>query len=148
MSETSLENFLFVIQTQLGYMLGTSFGIGAHMVTMRDGTRCNAPKGYLRGNLQFDGDLTFVPNAHVSRVIIDKGRAVGVEYVSGKTKHTATADGEVIVSCGAIQSPQLLMLSGIGPANELQKHNIDVQCDLPGVGRNLQAYWRNTFFGG
>ena len=76
----------------------------------------------------------------VTRIIVEQGRAVGVEYLRAGKVARARADGEVVLSAGAFQSPQLLMLSGIGPAGELRALGIDVLVDLPGVGRNLQDH--------
>jgi len=79
-------------------------------------------------------------DARVLRILLERGRAIGVEYLHAGKRETAYADGEVILSAGAFQSPQLLMLSGIGPAAELAAHDIDVLQDLPGVGQNLQDH--------
>ena len=78
--------------------------------------------------------------ARVTCVLVERSRAVGVEYLHRGELKTARADGEVILSAGAFQSPQLLMLSGIGPADELRRHGIEPLADLPGVGRNLQDH--------
>ena len=85
-------------------------------------------------------NLTVTLGAHVTKIVIDKGRATGVEYVKDGKTQTANAAKEVIVSAGALHSPQVLLLSGIGPAAELAKHGIDVVVDLPGVGQNLQDH--------
>ncbi len=79
-------------------------------------------------------------NARVLRILLDNGRAIGVEYLRDGKRETAYTEGEVILSAGAFQSPQLLMLSGIGPAMELRAHGIEVLQDLPGVGQNLQDH--------
>ena len=75
-----------------------------------------------------------------TRVLIEGGRAVGVEIVENGRAETIRADREVVVSAGAFGSPKLLMLSGIGPAEALRPHGIRVVLDLPGVGRNLQDH--------
>lgn len=85
-------------------------------------------------------NLTILTRAHATRIVIEKGRAVGVEYLRGGTTHIARAESEVILSAGAVQSPQLLMLSGIGPADDLATHGIRTVADLPGVGENLQDH--------
>ena len=85
-------------------------------------------------------NLTILTRAHATRILIEKGRAVGVEYLRDGKTHTARADGEVVLSAGAVQSPQLLMLSGIGPADDLASHGIETLADLPGVGENLQDH--------
>ena len=78
--------------------------------------------------------------AHVTRILIEGGAATGVEYLEDGRAHTVRCDREVIVCAGAFQSPQLLMLSGIGPADELKPHGITPQAHLPGVGRNLHDH--------
>ncbi len=85
-------------------------------------------------------NLTILTQAHVTRIVIEKGRAVGVDYLRGGKLHSVRADGEVILSAGAVQSPQLLMLSGIGPAEHLAEHGIATVANLPGVGENLQDH--------
>jgi len=85
-------------------------------------------------------NLTLVTHALTTRVRVDNGRAVGVDYVKGGNKHSVTADREVILSGGAYNSPQLLMLSGVGPASHLREVEIDVALDLPGVGANLHDH--------
>jgi choline dehydrogenase len=81
-----------------------------------------------------------VTGARVHRVAIERGRATGVDYVQGRGRHHAGAAGEVLLCGGAVNSPQLLMLSGIGPADDLRAHGIAVVADLPGVGANLQDH--------
>jgi choline dehydrogenase len=85
-------------------------------------------------------NLTVVVSALVLRILIEKGRAIGVEYFADGKPTRATASQEVIVAAGAINSPKLLLLSGIGPADELRALGIPVEADLPGVGRNLQDH--------
>ena len=79
-------------------------------------------------------------NALTTRILFEGRRAVGVEYRQGDATHVARADGEVIVAGGAFNSPQLLQLSGLGPAALLQSHGIDVIADMPGVGADLQDH--------
>ena len=85
-------------------------------------------------------NLTITTDAHVRRLLLHKGRCVGVEFEHGGERVEAQASGEVILSAGAIGSPQLLQLSGIGPADHLRSVGIDVSADLPGVGANLQDH--------
>jgi Choline dehydrogenase and related flavoproteins len=85
-------------------------------------------------------NLNILSGAHVLRIILEKGRAVGVEYLKAGTRHQVRAEREVILSGGAYASPQILMLSGIGPAAHLQTHGIPVHCDLAGVGSGLQEH--------
>ena len=114
-------------------------GVGVYQNTARDGFRMSAARAYLhparkRANLQVQ------KRAHVTRLLMDGNRVTGVEYKqSGKTK-TAMAGREVILSAGAIQSPQILQLSGIGPPEILSAHGIDIAHNLPGVGRHLQDH--------
>ena len=85
-------------------------------------------------------NVTVLTNAHVTKVLIENKRATGVAYRHKGRECVARADAEVILSAGAFQSPQLLMLSGIGPADHLREHGIEVVQDLPGVGQNLQDH--------
>jgi choline dehydrogenase len=84
--------------------------------------------------------LTVRTDAHVTRLLIENGRCVGAEYRHGGSTHRVHCEHEVILSAGAFDSPKLLMLSGIGPADELRRQGITVQCHLPGVGQNLQDH--------
>ena len=90
-------------------------------------------------------NLTLKTGAEVTRLLIEGKRAVGVEYQQDGQTHQVRADREVIVSAGALQSPKLLMLSGIGPAEQLRKHGIPVVVDLSGVGQNLQDHVQVPF---
>lgn len=114
-------------------------GIGILQATQRYGRRCSSARAYLRpasrrANLQIE------TQAHVTRILRDGHRATGVEYLCGGERRRADANREVIVSAGAVNSPQLLMLSGIGPASHLREHGVEVGLDLPGVGENLQEH--------
>ncbi len=114
-------------------------GFGIWQMTVRDGRRCSAAVAYLRPALARP-NLTVVVNALATRVIIENKRAVGIEYaVRGQTQ-VARADREVILSGGVINSPQLLMLSGIGDPGQLRAHGITVKAPLAGVGKNLQDH--------
>ena len=115
-------------------------GVGYHQTTTRNGKRCSTAVGYLnpargRANLQI------VTNALSERIVVEGKRAVTVEYRQGGALKTARARREIIVCSGAINSPQLLMLSGIGPAAHLAQHGIEIVQDLPGVGQNLQDHY-------
>lgn len=116
-------------------------GVGFHQTTTRDGRRGSASVSYLRPAMGRK-NLTVVTRAQVSRIVIERGRAVAVEYrVDGSTNiERASAACEIIVTSGAIGSPKLLMLSGIGPAAHLRQHGISVAADVPGVGENLQDH--------
>ncbi|MBE7367272.1 GMC family oxidoreductase [Ramlibacter pallidus] len=114
-------------------------GVGLYQVTHKDGERYSAAKAYLAPN-RGRANLQVVTGAHASRVVFEGRRAVGVEYEQGGQRRQMRARREVILSAGALLSPQLLMLSGVGPAAELQAHGIPVLHDLPGVGRNLHDH--------
>jgi choline dehydrogenase len=118
----------------------TQEGVGLYQVMQRHGARCSAASAYLHPIRHQRGNLTIIARALATRVLIENGRTVGVEYRhQGKTE-TARAEREVLLSCGAIATPQLLLLSGIGPAAKLDEYSIPVQVDLPEVGRNLQDH--------
>jgi 4-pyridoxate dehydrogenase len=114
-------------------------GFGAWQMTVRDGRRCSAADAYLRPALQRD-NLTVEIDAPVERIVFTGKRATGVEYVQRGKTVTAHAEREVILCGGVINSPQLLMLSGIGDPEALRPHGIAVRVALPGVGRNLQDH--------
>jgi choline dehydrogenase len=114
-------------------------GIGRYQLTQKDGKRFSVADGYLKPVLDRE-TVTALTGAHVTEIQIEDGQAVGVEYERAGGTGSVEAREEVIVSGGSINSPQLLMLSGIGPADHLQEHGIDVVADLPGVGQNLQDH--------
>jgi choline dehydrogenase/4-pyridoxate dehydrogenase len=114
-------------------------GFGRSQVTVRDGRRCSAAVAYLRPALKRP-NLTVMVEILVSRVVLDGQRAVGIEYVKDNEKHVVHAEREVILAGGVINSPQLLMLSGIGDPEALAAHEVAVSAPLPGVGRNLQDH--------
>ena len=107
----------------------------------RGGRRHNTITNYL-DQARLRSNLTIQTNAHVTRVVLDGTTATGVEYLVDGASVSAGADQEVIVCAGTYASPQLLMLSGIGPADHLREHGIDVALDLPGVGSNLADHLR------
>jgi choline dehydrogenase len=109
-------------------------GVGFYQVTQRDGRRCSAADAYLA---QLPENLTIITNALVTGIVVEGGRAAGVTYRSAGREETARAEAEVILAAGAIGSPQLLMLSGIGPADHLRDQGIFVIVDSPAVGANL-----------
>ena len=114
-------------------------GCGIYQTTTRHGRRCSTAVGYLRPALGRP-NLAVRTNVLTTRVVIEAGSAVGVEVVERGRKEVLRAEREVIVCAGAIGSPKLLMLSGIGPAAHLRGHGITVLQDLPGVGQNLQDH--------
>jgi len=112
-------------------------GVGFYQFTNRRGKRSSAAYAFL-APLERDKRLTVRLNARVRRIDVENGRAVGVTWRdAGGAQHRAFADAEVIVASGALVTPQLLMLSGIGHADRLRALNIDCVADLPGVGENL-----------
>ena len=117
---------------------GNNEGVGYYRVNQRDGWRMNTAKAFLR-TAKAPG-LKVETDAHTRRVIVESGRAVGVDYEQGGEFKTAKASAEVILSAGAVGSPQILQLSGIGPGALLQSHGIDVLCDQPEIGQNLQDH--------
>lgn len=114
-------------------------GVGYFQLTMRGGRRCSSAVAYLRP-AKGRHNLRIVTDAQTERLLIEEGRAVGVRARIKGRMEEIRARREVILSAGAIGSPQILMLSGIGPAEDLKGHGIAVRRDLPGVGRNLQDH--------
>ncbi|HEY5722947.1 MAG TPA: GMC family oxidoreductase N-terminal domain-containing protein [Allosphingosinicella sp.] len=115
-------------------------GVGWYQVTIKDGKRCSAAVAYLHPAMD-RANLRVETRAQATRILFEGKRAIGVEYVqNGETKR-AYADGEVILAGGVINSPQLLQLSGVGPAELLREHGIDPVHHLPGVGENLQDHF-------
>jgi choline dehydrogenase-like flavoprotein len=115
-------------------------GVSVVQVTQKAGRRWSAADAYLRPHLDRP-NLTVETNVLATGIVLEGGRAVGVRYRDKRGREqVARADREVIVSAGAIGSPQLLMLSGIGPADHLRSVGVDVAVDAPGVGGNLQDH--------
>ncbi len=114
-------------------------GIGLFQVTQKAGRRCSTARGYLRPALQRP-NLTVITGAHAMRILFRGNRAAGVEYRHDGMIKQARAAREVVLCAGAVQSPQLLMLSGIGDGAALQEAGIPVRMHLPGVGKNLQDH--------
>jgi choline dehydrogenase len=130
---------------QAGYARNDDFngagqdGFGRYDFTIRKGKRCSTSRAFLRPAMRRP-NLTIVTHALTTRLVIENGRAVAVDYTRGDAQHRAYAAREIVLAAGAIGSPQILMLSGIGDADELKAHGIDVVRHLPGVGRNLQDH--------
>ena len=114
-------------------------GFGRMDMTVRDGVRCSTAMAYLKPAMNRP-NLDIQTHALTTRVIMDGKTAVGVEYRQGGKTRRVRARKEVILSASSFNSPKLLMLSGIGPADHLKEHGIEVVHDLPGVGRNLQDH--------
>jgi choline dehydrogenase len=114
-------------------------GVGMYHVTQKDGKRCSAADAYLKPALGRP-TLTAETGAQVTEITFDGDRASGVVYEQDGRRTEVAAESEVVLSAGAVNSPHLLMLSGVGPADHLAEHGVDVQEDLPGVGKNLQDH--------
>ena len=114
-------------------------GFGLYQVTQRNGTRCSSATAFLKPARQRE-NLHVRTHALVERVLIEQGRAVGVQLRRGRHDAERIEAGEVILAAGAINTPQLLMLSGLGPADHLREHGIAVVADVPDIGANLQDH--------
>ncbi|HSW11528.1 MAG TPA: choline dehydrogenase [Solimonas sp.] len=114
-------------------------GVGLYQVFQKDGQRCSNARAFLRP-AEGRPNLEVITGAQATRLLLENERAVGVEYRQRGRMLQLRAQREVILSAGAFQSPQLLLLSGIGPREELQRNGIAVQHELPGVGENLQDH--------
>ncbi|MEX0406743.1 choline dehydrogenase [Aquibium sp. LZ166] len=131
--------------TQAGHPANDDFngaeqeGVGRFDFTIKAGKRWSTSFAFLRPVLSRP-NLTVETDALTERLLVENGRAVGVRFAQGGTTREARAEREVVLASGTVNSPQLLMLSGIGPADELAAHGIEVIHDLPGVGKNLQDH--------
>lgn len=119
----------------------STYGVGAYQLSISRRFRASAASAFLKPALQ-RSNLVLKTQAHVSRIIIENDRAVGVEWIENGQKQSARVSTEVVLSAGSLQSPQILQLSGIGPAALLQRYNIDVVADSPEVGENLQDHYQ------
>jgi choline dehydrogenase len=118
---------------------GSQDGAGFYQVTQKSGRRWSAANAYLFPVLDRP-NLSIKRGVFAARIALEKGRARGIEYIEAGQRKVSYADRDVVLAAGAIGSPQLLLLSGIGPADELARHGIAVQAALGGVGRNLQDH--------
>ncbi|MBV8665487.1 MAG: GMC family oxidoreductase N-terminal domain-containing protein [Burkholderiaceae bacterium] len=131
---------------QAGYPITDDFngenqeGIGIYQVTQKNGERWSAARGYLFPHLGKRNNLHVQTGAVATRILFEGKRAIGIEYRQGGQTKTLKARREVLLAGGAFNSPQLLMLSGVGPGAHLQQHGIPVLHDLAGVGQNLQDH--------
>jgi choline dehydrogenase len=114
-------------------------GFGPYQMTIKNGQRCSASAAYLRSALARPS-LVAETGARISRILIEAGRAVGVEYLQGGQTRRADANAEVLLCAGAVQSPQILQLSGIGDPDDLRGAGVAVTHALRGVGANLQDH--------
>lgn len=127
------------IPTNADFNGATQDGVGAYQITTRGGMRMSAARAYL-APARHRANLTIETGALAQRVLFQGRRAVGLAYARGSTLCEARARRAVVLSAGAINSPQLLQLSGVGPGALLRHHGIDVVHDAPGVGQNLQDH--------
>lgn len=131
---------------QAGFNINTDFngeeqeGVGIYQVTQHHGERWTAARGYLHPHMGKRSNLQVETGCHVTRILFEGKRAVGVEYRQGGQTKTLKAGKEILLAAGAFQTPQLLMLSGVGDGKALQALGIPVVHDLPGVGQNLQDH--------
>ncbi|KQY26972.1 GMC family oxidoreductase [Rhizobium sp. Root482] len=118
------------------------FGVGfmQHTIDWQTRRRCSAVDAFLAPVMN-DPRLTIETEATVTRIILENGRAVGVDYMQNGSRKTAKAGVEIILAAGAYQTPKLMMLSGIGPEGGLSRHGIRTEISLSGVGRNLQDHY-------
>jgi choline dehydrogenase len=144
-SSNPLAHAFVMAGRQAGYPLTADFngarqeGFGLYRAFQKNGERHSNAHAYLRGAEQ-RGNLRVLTGAVTTQVLVENGRAVGVEYRQGDQRLQARAHREVVLSAGSFGSPQLLMLSGIGPREELERVGIRPRLDLPAVGANLQDH--------
>jgi len=130
---------------ELGFPLNSDYngshmeGVSVYQTTIANGLRVSSASAYI-SKRNSGRNLRVITNAHVTKLIFDGRRAIGVCFSQGNRETTVLTDGEVILSAGALNSPHLLYLSGLGPANELKPHGISVLQDMPHVGRHLQDH--------
>ena len=122
-----------------------SEGVGLYQINTHKGRRASTANAFLRPAIK-QGKVTLLTRAHVTRLLFEGRRARGVEYRRGGSLKTARARRDVILACGAVNSPQLLQLSGIGDAQRLRAMGIEPLADLKGVGRNLQDHLAVSYF--
>ena len=131
---------------EVGFTINPDFngesqeGLGIYQVTHKNGERWSAARAYLHPYIGKRPNLNVQTGIQVEHILFEGQCAVGVSYTEGGRKHIVRANKEVILCAGAFHSPQLLMVSGVGPAEQLKKLGISVVHDLPGVGQNLQDH--------
>ncbi len=145
-SDHPYQHIFLTAAQQMGFPIcndfngGSQEGLGIYQVTHINGERCSAARAYLFPFLGKRRNLQVHTNILVEKIVVASGRATGILYKQEGVQKYALANREVILCAGAIQSPQLLMLSGIGPKKHLQDFKIPLVIDLPGVGQNLQDH--------
>jgi choline dehydrogenase len=118
---------------------GSQDGAGLYQVTQKRGQRHSTADGYLKPALARE-NLTVLTHAHAARIVIENHRAVGIAYIRAGATETVRAERAVVLAGGAVNSPQLLLLSGVGPADEIRRAGVGAVHDVPGVGKNLQDH--------
>jgi len=118
---------------------GDNFGCGYFHVNQRRGWRWSTSRGFLKP-VRNRANLKVFTHTHVKQIVVEEGRATGLIVRQGDEEASISARSEVILSAGAIGSPQIMQLSGIGPETLLRSHGIDIELNLPGVGENLQDH--------
>lgn len=145
-SHNPFQKFYVDAAREAGFRINHDFngddqeGLGVYQVTHKKGERWSAARGYIHPHMGTRSNLNVQTGVQVERILFEGKRAVGVSYTQGGQQHIIHAKKEVILCAGAFNSPQLLMVSGVGPAEELKKFGIPVIHDLPGVGKNLQDH--------
>ena len=144
-SDSPFHDALIAAGRQAGYPVTPDFngadqeGFGRYDLTIAGGRRWSTAAAYLRPVAE-RANLTVVTGARTTRIVVERGRAVAVEYRRGREAGRVEVDGEVLLCAGAVQSPHILQLSGIGPADGLNNAGVAPVHDLPGVGENLQDH--------
>ncbi len=145
-SDNPFQKIYLEAARQTGFKISKDFngaeqeGVGIYQVTQHEGERWSAARGYLHPFMGKRPNLNVETGCHVTRLLFEGKRAVGVEFIQNGQKHSLRAKREILLAAGAFQSPQLLMLSGVGKASDLQAMGIPLVHDLPGVGQNLQDH--------
>ena len=149
-SDNPFQQIYLAAAKQAGFKFNPDFngqeqeGVGIYQVTQHEGERWSAARAYLHPYMENQANkrtnLSVETGCHVTRIVFESKRAVAVEYLQNGQQKTLRARCEILLAAGALQTPQLLMLSGVGNANALQTLNIPVVHDLPGVGQNLQDH--------
>ena len=145
-SHNPFQQFYLEAAKEAGFNINHDFngeeqeGLGIYQVTHKNGERWSAARGYIHPYMGKRSNLNVQTGVQVERILFEGKRAVGVSYNQGGKQHSIRANKEVILCAGAFNSPQLLMVSGVGPEKELQKFGIPLVHDLPGVGQNLQDH--------
>ena len=145
-SHNPFQQFYLEAAKEVGFKINHDFngadqeGVGIYQVTHKNGERWSAARGYIHPYMGKRPNLNVQTGIQVERILFESKRAVGVSYIQDGKQHIIRANKEVLLCAGAFNSPQLLMVSGVGPAKELQKFGIPLVHDLPGVGQNLQDH--------